>query len=520
MHISSTRAASAALFFSLCLFIHSDIVNAQSLPAPWYAADIGAPHLPGSSSFSDGAFRVLAAGEDIWNNSDQFYFVYQPIAGDVEIVARVDSFTATHGWAKAGVMIRGSLAADAPHAYALSSRENGIAYQRRISSGGESFSSAGSSASPPHWIRLVRRGTMITSYESDDGANWRIIGSDSINLGGTAYVGIAVTSHEPNELAAATFSSIRVATLAPSSELQSADIGAPLIAGSTTIAGSTHTILAGGTDIWDTSDQFRFVYQQVTGDADIVVRLASLNPADAWTKAGVMIRESLSANSRHATTAATGDRGYAFQRRIDTGSWSEHTDGGGGAASVWLRLVRSGARFDSYYSGDGTRWTSLGADTIPMNETVYVGLAVTSHNETVASEATFDSLRIMGRTSGSEGTPGPGPQPTPTPPPEPQPVPLPEPTLPPRAVVFVASAEHDTWVTRYVLEIYLSDATPGISAPVVTSDLGKPSAAWNGEITVDQSALFLALAPGNYVASIVASGEGGSSRSETASFSR
>ncbi len=231
MHISSTRAARAVFFFAFSLLIGGDIVNAQSLPAPWSGAEIGAPQLAGSSSYDSGTLRIAAAGEDIWNNSDQFHFVYQSITGDVEIVARIDSFTATHGWAKAGVMIRGSIAADAPHAYALASWENGIAYQRRINSGAESVSSPGSSASAPHWVRLVRRGSVITSYESGDGVSWQIIGSDSVTLGETAYVGLAVTSHEPGERAAATFSGVRVSPLDRSTEFQSADIGGPLIAG-------------------------------------------------------------------------------------------------------------------------------------------------------------------------------------------------------------------------------------------------------------------------------------------------
>ena len=92
--------------------------------------------------------------------------------------------------------------------------------------------------------------------------------------------------------------------------------------------------------------------------------------------------------------------------------------------------------------------------------------------------------------------------------------------MPLHAVVFEASADHDTLVTRYVLEIYSSGATPGSSSPVVTSDLGKPMVAADGEITVERSALFQALAPGDYIATVTAVGSAGGSRSATASFTR
>jgi regulation of enolase protein 1 (concanavalin A-like superfamily) len=513
---SSTHALRAAFFIALCLLVDRNPVSAQAITSPWSSADIGAPQIAGSSSSWNGAFRIDAAGEDIWSSSDQFHFVYQSISGDVEIVARVDSFSAPHGWAKAGVMIRGSLSADSAHAYALASWENGIAYQRRTSAGAGSVSAAGPLASPPHWVRLVRSGETITSYSSIDGTAWTMIGSDRIALGATAYVGIAVTSHDPNQRATATFSNLRVSSLAnPSGTLQSADIGAPLIAGSTSVAGSTYGVRAGGVDIWDTSDQFRFVYRQVAGDIDVIARVASLDAVDTWTKAGVMIRESLTAGSRHASAFAAGYGGYAFQRRIDAGSWSEHTEGAGGGVPVWLRLVRSGSRFDAYHSPDGTSWTKMGSDVIPMADSVYVGIAVTSHNETVAASADVDNLRITSSVGGTTA-----PDPTPAPSPAPSPTPVPDTSLPPRAVVFDASADHATLVTRYVLEIYSSGATPGSSSPVATSDLGKPAVAADGGITVDRSTLFLALLPGNYIATVTAVGQTGSSRSLTASFTR
>ncbi len=48
----------------------------------------------------------------------------------------------------------------------------------------------------------------------------------------------------------------------------------------------------GGTDIWDTSDQFRFAYKQLNGDGTIVAKIDSLANTSVWAKAGVMIRGS------------------------------------------------------------------------------------------------------------------------------------------------------------------------------------------------------------------------------------
>src|SRR3954467_8109132 len=77
------------------------------------------------------------------------------------------------------------------------------------------------------------------------------------------------------------------------------DIGNPTVAGSATFDQGTFTINAGGADIWGQSDQFTFVYQQVTGDVDVVARVDSISAAHAWSKSGVMIRSSLAPNAAH-----------------------------------------------------------------------------------------------------------------------------------------------------------------------------------------------------------------------------
>jgi hypothetical protein len=133
--------------------------------------------------------------------------------------------------------------------------------------------------------------------------------------------------------------------------------------------------------------------------------VASITRAHDWSKAGVMVRESLTAASRHASVFASAAKGYAFQRRVDTGEYSVHTSGGTGTAPGWVRLVRTGDLFEAYRSSNGSTWTKIGADTIPMGDTVYVGLAVTSHNTAVATTAVLDGLRIASATSSGNKAP-------------------------------------------------------------------------------------------------------------------
>jgi len=84
---------------------------------------------------------------------------------------------------------------------------------------------------------------------------------------------------------------------------------------------------------------------------------------------------------------------------------------------------------------------------------------------------------------------------------------------------FGASADHNTLVTRYVLDIFASGANPNTATPIASQDLGKPAVV-NGECSADISASYNSLAAGSYIATVSAVGSGGSSRSAAASFTK
>lgn len=175
--------------------------------------------------------------------------------------------------------------------------------------------------------------------------------------------------------------------------------------GKTEIIGDTVRITAAGNDIWGSSDSFRFVYTQVSGDVTITARVASFqsNPQDTgWGKAVVMIRETLNNNSKHAMTVASSGNGSHFQRRPETGIEMNdpisQTIGPNFGFPMWIRLKREGDVFYSYASQNGESWTLIGAVSIPMNQDVYVGLGVTAHMKTGGSDhlavVEFDNIEI------------------------------------------------------------------------------------------------------------------------------
>ena len=174
------------------------------------------------------------------------------------------------------------------------------------------------------------------------------------------------------------------------------DVGNPAVAGAVVPGNGTFAVIGAGTDIGPMTDQFQFLYQQMTGDAQIVARISGLEAPDAWSKAGVMIRGALTASAAHASLFATAANGWSFQRRLVSGGSGFYTGAPieAGSEQSWMRLVREGNLFTTYQSRDGSVWTLIGSETISMPETVYVGLAVTSHNALQTATASFGNVVV------------------------------------------------------------------------------------------------------------------------------
>ena len=185
-----------------------NVVVETTLPA-WSNQDIGAVGLAGSTSISNGVFTLTGAGADIWGTQDAFHFTYQRLTGDGEIVARVLAVSPTHAWHKVGVMIRNDLTPGSAHGLMLVSSGKGLAFQRRVVANGDSTHTAGPLLTAPQWVKIARAGNLITASWSNDGSTWSVVGSDTIVMGPTVYIGLADSSHVAGTLGTATVDSVK-----------------------------------------------------------------------------------------------------------------------------------------------------------------------------------------------------------------------------------------------------------------------------------------------------------------------
>jgi uncharacterized repeat protein (TIGR03806 family) len=172
------------------------------------------------------------------------------------------------------------------------------------------------------------------------------------------------------------------------------DIGHVGLAGEAGYVNGQFNLIATGADIWGKSDAFHLAYRALEGDGQITARIVSLQQTDPWAKAGVMFRAKTGADSKYVAVLVTPANGAFLQVRSLAGGASDNKEAPAIAVPCWFRLIRHGNTFVGYLSRNRDNWSRIGSATVSMPERIYVGLALTAHNNSALNSALFDNVTI------------------------------------------------------------------------------------------------------------------------------
>lgn len=199
------------------------------LPKGWECADIGNVEKAGLSNFNGNTFTIEGAGTDIGGVNDQFQYAYVPLKGDGTVTARFVPQVASQ-FVKMGLMIRESLAGNAKHASLLimplagkdievpTWHTNLLVRKYPADSTLLTVQSPALTAPyvtwgrfmEPYWLRLSRRGEIITSYVSKDGVSWDENGQVNVNMKKNVLIGLAVCSRLTKVTCAVYFDNVSI----------------------------------------------------------------------------------------------------------------------------------------------------------------------------------------------------------------------------------------------------------------------------------------------------------------------
>ena len=194
--------------------------DSPALPSPWKHQDIGAVTVAGSAGAADGVF-TLKGTLDIWGTNDGFHFAWQPVQGDVVLVARVTGMDnpGKVDHAKASLCLRESLDGGSRCVTQCITPVDGTQFTYRATTNEKAVRIYPDAVTPkpsvpkgafPCWLKLVRRGNEFSGYESLDGETWLLTGTIKLDLKADAFIGIASSSHTKDTLTTSVFDHVKL----------------------------------------------------------------------------------------------------------------------------------------------------------------------------------------------------------------------------------------------------------------------------------------------------------------------
>jgi len=316
-------------------------------------------------------------------------FLYQPLAGDGEVVAQVVSMSGGGLEGAAGVSVRTSLTPGAPVVTLWLTRSGRLNLDSRQQAGGSITRRISTPLRSLVWVKLERRGTQVSAFQSPDGRQWTAVGSATLPVAASLFVGVVAGSQDGTTRLDATLSDVRSAPFPTlPAGWSAADIGGAL-SGTSSYSNGTFAAVVGATT---TASQFRFINTRVSGDVELVARVVA-GGAATKAEAGVTVRGSLAADAATIALAISRSNTRLIKRRVDAGLPLVETSGATRAAPWWLKVVRRGTLVTTFESANGSTWTPVSSDAVILPASFYVGLSVAA-GSTASGQATFDQVAV------------------------------------------------------------------------------------------------------------------------------
>lgn len=187
-------------------------VPKDRLPIGWESNDLGEPFLKGGQRLlANDQMEIFGAGRDVFEGNDECHFVSRKAADHFEWSASLTPPVDTHKYAKAGLMYRTDLHADAPIVTVSLIPDGTCRFAYRRTSGARIIESQLAGAGLTRTIHLVRNGAKFEATAF--GGDGKALATQSVDLPEIAAakgnIGLFILSHEALLLSKATFTGIQ-----------------------------------------------------------------------------------------------------------------------------------------------------------------------------------------------------------------------------------------------------------------------------------------------------------------------
>ena len=192
------------------------------------------------------------------------------------------------------------------------------------------------------------------------------------------------------------------------------DIGAALVAGSSSYENGTYTIVSAGYNIWYTRDEFRFLWNKMSGDVSLAADIAFPDPNGYGDrKAVLVIRQDLEDDSKQVVVGLHGLGMIQLAQRPEKGALTKDREfrvGGRGRPqgaspdslvndiARRIGIEKRGDKFALYVSLEGEPMAQYGPPIeLKFDQPFYVGIGFCSHLPDVVDSATLSNVLLVNK---------------------------------------------------------------------------------------------------------------------------
>jgi len=208
---------SCAIFVTALVLATHPAVAAEG-PGEFSAAgDVGAVKTAGTIAYDadTGTYALSGSGTNMWAGSDEFFFVWKKMRGDLILSADAEfPGEGVEPHRKLGWMIRASLDTDSPYVDIARHGDGLTSLQFRRDKGADTEQIV-SEITAAEVLQLERRGGRYVMSVARRGDTFETAELTDIELPDEVYVGLFICAHNPDVVEAGRFTNVRVTVPAP-----------------------------------------------------------------------------------------------------------------------------------------------------------------------------------------------------------------------------------------------------------------------------------------------------------------
>ncbi len=157
----------------------------------------------------------------------------------------------------------------------------------------------------------------------------------------------------------------------------------------------TYKIGGSGTNMWFGKDDFQYLWTTIQGDFILRAEVKFLGKGvDPHRKVGWIVKNNLDTNSQHVNATTHGDGLTTLQYRKETGGNTDEVISSDTFPDV-IQLERRGSTYIMSTAKFGEEFKSVELKNMELDNAVYIGIYVCSHNPEVMEIAEYRNVRII-----------------------------------------------------------------------------------------------------------------------------